>query len=240
MSASATAVIAAAGSGQRLGAGGPKAFVEVGGMPLLGHALRAAASSAVTSVVVAAPGSDIERTEELVTSLLLDLEVDVIAGGATRAESVLLATNKVRTELLLIHDAARPLAPPELFDRIVARLRAHPEVAGVIAAAPVTDTIKRGVGGTDQSEGAAVSTTLSREDLWVAQTPQGFRRDALNKAQQDALGTGTLDQATDEASLIEAAGGKVLLEPNRAPNLKITTSGDILIAEALLTRPSGV
>ncbi len=122
----------------------------------------------------------------------------------------------------------------ELVDRIVARLAASPEASGVIAAAPIADTVKRAGGRSGEEGGATVAGTLDRDLLWAAQTPQAFRVEALRDAQARAEAAGELELATDEAWLIERAGGTVLLEPAGAGNLKVTTPEDVLIAAALL------
>ena len=225
----ATAVIAAAGSGQRLGAGGPKAFVELAGRPLLGYSIDAcAAASSITALIVAAPAGSEDRAAALLESS--GLAGEVVTGGATRADSVRAALAVTSSELVLVHDAARPLAPAGLWDAIVARLQADPGAGGVIAATPVADTIKKTEGGSQR-----VSGTVPREGLWAAQTPQGFRTEALRSAQEKAEAAGTLAAATDEAMLIELAGGTVLLEQAPATNLKVTTADDLRIAEALLS-----
>jgi len=207
-------VIAAAGSGQRLGAGGPKAFVELAGRPLIEWSLAALAdASRVERIVVAAPpGHDVELAG-----------ADVVAGGETRAESVRLAMEAVESELVVIHDAARPLATPQLFDRVIARL-AESGADGVIAAAPVADTLKRA------GEGEAIAATVDRSELWAAQTPQAFPSETLRRAQA----AGDLEAATDEAWLIERLGGTVLLAAVDEPNPKVTTAADLEVAAALL------
>jgi 2-C-methyl-D-erythritol 4-phosphate cytidylyltransferase len=211
----ATAIVAAAGSGERLGAGGPKAFVEIGGRPLIVWTLDAlGAAKGIDRVIVALPPSGGELPEG----------VDSVEGGATRAESVAAALEKVDAELVLIHDAARPLVTPALVDAVLARL-AGPGVDGVIAAAPVTDTIKR-------VEGRAILATEDRAALWAAQTPQAFRTAALRQA--IATAGAEAASATDEATLIEWAGGVVAVEPAPASNLKVTTPEDLRLAELLL------
>jgi 2-C-methyl-D-erythritol 4-phosphate cytidylyltransferase len=212
-------VIAAAGSGQRLGAGGPKALVGCGGRPLIEWSLEAfAAASSIDTVVIAAPaGHEGEFGDGAV----------VVSGGATRAESVAAGLEAVSGEVVAIHDAARPLVSAELIDRLVARL-GESETDGVIAAAPVADTLK------SAGEGGRIERTVDRTGLWGAQTPQVFRVEALLAAQASAREAGELDRATDEAWLIERAGGTVLLEPSGTPNLKVTEPADLLVAEALL------
>jgi len=202
---------------------------------LLAWSLEAtAAAASIRSVIVAAPAGDgCERASALIAGMP-GLHAEVVAGGVTRADSVLAALELTGTDLVLVHDAARPLAPPALFDAIVARLEAEPGADAVIAATPVADTIKR-----EDGDSRRVAETVSREGLWAAQTPQGFRADALRDAQVAAAAAGTLVEATDEARLIEAAGGIVLIEPAPAANLKVTTPDDLLVAEALLRGLSG-
>lgn len=218
-----TAVIAAAGSGERLGAGGPKAFVPLAGRPMIAWSLDACrACGSVTAVVVAVPAGQAHDLQDVV----------MVDGGATRAESVANALDAVDTELVAIHDAARPLLTPELLDDLVAELVANPDADGVIAAAPVTDTVKKvRVDFPLDSNGNStrvIGDTLDRAELWGAQTPQVFRTQALREALR------TTDAVTDEAMLIEAAGGKVLVHDPGVANLKVTTPLDLRVAELLL------
>ena len=232
-------MIAAAGSGERLGAGGPKAFVELAGRPLIEHSLAAvAAARTVSTLVVAVPAELVDPTRQRLGGRD-GPPVTVLAGGASRAESVREALAAVATDLVAIHDAARPLAPAPLFDAVVERLAAAPGASAAIAATPVRDTVKRSAERNDAG-GGEVAETMAREYLWAAQTPQAFRTAALRTAQQTAAATGRLSGATDEASLIEAAGGTVLLEPSTAHNLKVTTAEDLRIAAALLGGSGGV
>jgi 2-C-methyl-D-erythritol 4-phosphate cytidylyltransferase len=227
-------VIAAAGSGQRLGAGGPKAFVPMAGRPMVEWSIAAfRATPSVGSLVVACPPGHAHD--------LAGGDVDLVDGGATRAESVSNALAAVGTELVAIHDAARPLVTPELIEDVVATLVADPDAAGAIAAAPIADTIKRSA--TDAAlttvEGAnavRVKQTIDRSCLWAAQTPQVFRVEALRDAL--AVDPGRLAEATDEAMMVEAAGGKVLIHPSSAENLKVTTPLDLKLAELLLAERS--
>jgi 2-C-methyl-D-erythritol 4-phosphate cytidylyltransferase len=160
-----------------------------------------------------------------------------VPGGASRSESVALALQRVETELVAVHDAARPLVTPELIDELVARLASRPDAQGVIAAAALTDTVKRarearpGKGDFPRG-GPTVAQTVSRDHLWAAQTPQVFRTAALRNA-LDA-DPQRIAAATDDAMLVEKAGGKVLVHPAPAENLKITTPLDLRIAELLL------
>ncbi len=168
--------------------------------------------------------------------------VRYVEGGATRAESVSKALALVETELVAIHDAARPLVTPALVEALVADLEARPEAAGVIAAAPVTDTIKRAsasrgsivrtVRTKEPRDGLVVGETLDRGELWRAQTPQVFRVAALREALE--VDQASRDAATDEAMLVEQAGGLVLIHPWDGENLKVTTPADLRLAELLL------
>jgi 2-C-methyl-D-erythritol 4-phosphate cytidylyltransferase len=179
---------------------------------------------AVAGVVVAVPGGHEHGLDGLERVVTVD-------GGSTRAESVANALAAVRTKYVAIHDAARPLLTPELLTDLVAILAANPDADAVIAAAPVTDTVKKvhaefRVESTQDS--TRVSETLDRSELWGAQTPQVFRTAELRTA-LDAH-----EAATDEAMLVEAAGGTVLLHDPGAPNLKVTTPLDLRVAELLL------
>jgi len=197
-------------------------------------AFRAAPS--VRSIVVACPPGHVHD--------LAGGEVVVVDGGATRARSVSNALEAVGTELVAIHDAARPLVTPELIEEVVATLLADPEAAGAIAATPVTDTIKRADRGTKrpfpmsgmENGRFVVESTLDRERLWAAQTPQVFRVDALLAAL--AGDPDEIAAATDEAMLVEQASGKVLIHPSSPENLKVTTPLDLKVAELLLAERS--
>lgn len=193
-------------------------------------ALRACES--VRSIVVAAPPGHVYDFG--------GHDLGVVSGGATRAQSVANALEAVGTELVAIHDAARPLITPELVEAIVATLEAAPEAAGAIAATPLTDTVKQVAGESrptkavaiEQKMDLAVEATLDRSRLWAAQTPQVFRAEALRRALDvDAVAR---DAATDEAMLVEAAGGTVLLHPAGPENLKVTTPLDLRVAAMLL------
>lgn len=174
------------------------------------------ASESVRSIVVACPPGYAHE--------LGGQDLAVVDGGATRAQSVANALAAVGTELVAIHDAARPLVNPALIEGVVATLCGDPGAAGAIAAVPVTDTIKRTVG-------SVIEGTLDRSTLWAAQTPQVFRAEALRAALANSPDP---DAATDEAMLLEAAGERVLVHPVAAPNPKVTTPSDLRLAELLL------
>ncbi|HET7444930.1 MAG TPA: 2-C-methyl-D-erythritol 4-phosphate cytidylyltransferase, partial [Solirubrobacterales bacterium] len=159
----------------------------------------------------------------------------MVGGGATRAESVSHALAVVETELVAIHDAARPLVTPQLIEGLIGRLEEAPEADAVIPAESITNTVKRAseksmrhLNVHNTSNCRIVSETLDRSELWGAQTPQVFRTQALREALASDV------EATDEAMLIERAGGTVLIHPSGPENLKVTTPLDLKVAELLL------
>jgi 2-C-methyl-D-erythritol 4-phosphate cytidylyltransferase len=217
----AVALIVAAGLGERLGASRPKALVELAGRPLLQWSLDVlAAVEEIERIVVALPPG-IEAPEGTVGVL----------GGAVRSESVLRALEASGAgDPVLVHDAARPLLGVELVKATLAAVEQE-GVDAAIAATPVTDTIK-------QADGEGVVTqTLDRVGLWAVQTPQVFRRKTLERALD--VSEEVLAQATDDAWLIERAGGRVAIVPAPKDNLKVTTALDLELAELLLARREG-
>jgi 2-C-methyl-D-erythritol 4-phosphate cytidylyltransferase len=218
----AVALIVAAGRGERLGSGRPKALVSIAGEPMLHWsvaALRAVAE--VERIVVALPAEFVDRAPAGTTA---------VAGGAVRSASVRAALRAVGDagDPVIVHDAARPLAESQLFTDALAELERSGADA-VVAAAPVSDTIKQ-VG----EDGRTVQRTLDRGRLWAVQTPQVFRRAALERALAGADDK-LLARATDDAWLVEQAGGPVRVLPAPAENFKITTAHDLRIAELLLS-----
>lgn len=214
-------LVPAAGAGVRLGPGAPKALRLLAGAPVLVHAVRGLREvPEVGPVVVAAPADELEQ----VRALLGPYDVRVVAGGAQRAESVAraLAALPPGVELVLVHDAARCLAPPVLFSAIVAALRAG--APAVVPVLPVHDTVKR-------VEGSRVVATLPRSDLVVAQTPQGFRREVLAEAH---LRAGPDGSHTDDAGMVEALGQPVVTVPGHGDAFKVTLPLDLLLAEEVL------
>jgi 2-C-methyl-D-erythritol 4-phosphate cytidylyltransferase len=203
-------IIPAAGSGERLGSDGPKAFVVCGGRPLVEWSVDVL-SAVCDRVIVAVPeGHEGE---------------DRIRGGAVRSESVRLALEAApEATVVVVHDAARPLLTPELVRECIAALDG---VDGAIAAAPMTDTVK------EAGEGGVVERTLDRGRLWRIQTPQVFRADVLRRALD--VDDATLAAATDDAALVEAAGGTIRLVEAPADNIKVTRPVDLALAELLLS-----
>ena len=210
-------IIAAAGTGERLGVGRPKAFVTCAGRPLVEWSV-APVTAVCDRVVVALPAAAGEVCGALSA-------VEIVEGGRSRSESVAAAVRAAPdAEAYLVHDAARPLVTRELVERCVA------EVAGgwdaAVAAAPVTDTVK------EVASDGAVLRTLERSSLWAVQTPQAFRGEALRRALD--VGPDRLAAATDDAALVEEAGGRVRVVRAPAENVKVTSQADLATAEALL------
>jgi 2-C-methyl-D-erythritol 4-phosphate cytidylyltransferase len=220
-------LVPAAGAGLRLGPGGPKALRLLAGEPLLVHAIRrVVAAPSVRMIVVAAPAVEVGAVRDLLAPVA---PVTVVAGGAERQESVSLALAAVPDEIaiVLVHDAARALTPPQLVESVAAAVRAGS--AAVIPVLPVVDTIKE-VG--PPSGGVAVEIvlgTVDRSVLRSVQTPQGFRHEVLAAAHAAAA-----DALTDDAGLVEKAGLPVTCVPGSELALKITRPLDLVLAEALL------
>ena len=210
-------LVPAAGLGVRLGPGAPKALRELCGEPLLIHAVRGLrAAPSVGPVVVAA--TDVA----LVSDLLASYDVTVVAGGAERRDSVRAALDALepQCDLVLVHDAARCLTPPSVVEAVVACLREGADA--VVPVLPVADTVK------SVADGAVVAT-LDRSQLRAVQTPQGFRREVLERAHA-AWGV----PATDDAGLVEALGIAVRTVPGSDEAFKVTRPLDLLLAEAVL------
>jgi 2-C-methyl-D-erythritol 4-phosphate cytidylyltransferase len=221
--------------------------VPLAGRPMVEWSIAAfRAVEPVRSIVVACPPGHVHE--------LGGRDLGVVEGGETRAQSVANALAAVGTELVAIHDAARPLVTPELVEGVIAALAANPEADGAIAATPVVDTIKRAAPAEEPAtlpnpassrrvivsdahrvinRSLLVEETVDRGALWAAQTPQVFRVESLREALAAYSGDGPA--ATDEAMLVEAAGGKVLIHPAPPENLKITTQFDLRIAALLLS-----
>jgi 2-C-methyl-D-erythritol 4-phosphate cytidylyltransferase len=219
------AIVVAGGDGSRLGADRPKAFVGLGGRPLLGHSIDLLEDHpAVDRIVLVVPAEWEEPATLLADELAAGKVVAAVPGGETRALSVAAGLDVVAddAEAILVHDAARPFATAELIDRLLEALATH---AGAVPAVAVTDTVKRVKGG-------RVAETLDRSELRAVQTPQAFRAEALRRAY--AAPAGALRDATDCASLVEAVGLDVAVVPGEGGNMKITSPEDLARAEKRL------
>jgi 2-C-methyl-D-erythritol 4-phosphate cytidylyltransferase len=221
----AVALVVAAGRGERLGSGRPKALVSLAGRPMLEWSLEALrAVEQVEEIVVALPAGELDAAPAGVTA---------VAGGEARSQSVLEALNASHGgDPVIVHDAARPLATPELFNRALGELE-HSGAEAVIAATPVLNTIKEVA-----ADGHTVLRTLDRGRLWAIQTPQVFRRSALARALREAEDE-LLAAATDDAWLIERTGGSVRVIDAGPRNIKVTTPTDLKLAELLIAESRG-
>jgi 2-C-methyl-D-erythritol 4-phosphate cytidylyltransferase len=224
VSSSSIAVLVAAGRGERMGAGRPKAFLLLGGRPLL---LRAAdafeAAPDVEAIVAVVPADELKAAHDLLAPLRK--VTAVVAGGATRQDSVragLKALPSTFDGVVLVHDAARALVEPALIASVI---RAAVEAGAALPVLPLVDTIKRVRDG-------AVLETLDRSQLAAAQTPQGVRRALLEEALDRAAADGVT--VTDEAMAVERLGRRVSAVVGSPRNLKITTPHDLRAAEMIL------
>lgn len=220
------AIVVAAGSGQRFGDAG-KSFAGVLGQPMAWWSLMAAAESAsVAEIVLVCGEHSLPAATSLVATIPSNKPITVVLGGARRQDSALAGIHATSdsTELVAIHDAARPLVTSAHFDAVIAAAKDH---GAAIAAAPVSDTIKRVLD-------HRVTETVPRDDLVSVQTPQAFQKDPLLRAFAEAARRGV--DVTDEAALIEQMGGAVWVVPSSASNMKVTYPGDLAIVEALLSR----
>ena len=224
MSVRVGAIVPAAGRGERLGADRPKALLDVGGAPLLVHAVHALSGAGVDAVVVAAPPEATAEVAALVPGAV------VVAGGATRQESVrrALAALPQDVEIVLVHDAARAFAPVELIEAVAAAVVAGADA--VVPVVPVADTVKQ----VDAHD--VVVATVDRSMLRAVQTPQGFRRALLEAAHAQPRAGDATGDATDDAVLVEAVGATVVTVPGSPEAFKVTRPFDVIVAAALLAQ----
>ena len=249
----AVAVLTAAGSGSRLGAGVPKALVPVGGVSLLRRAAAGlVASGAVSHVVVTAPAEEVDRFRAELAGLPDGSAgaaagrrsgIEVVAGSPrSRQASVALGLAAAlaavpQADVVIVHDAARARTPPEVTQRVVAAVRAGHEA--VVPALPVTDTVKE-VEARPAGEPEPVVGTPRRDRLRAVQTPQGFSTPVLvaaHRAGAERAGDEAL-AASDDAALVEACGGSVVVVAGDERAMKVTTPMDLALAELLLERQS--
>ena len=218
------ALVPAAGKGERLGPGAPKAIREIAGTPMLVYAVKALAASPVVDVVVVAAPSDYrEDVGSLLQPQEFTAEVFVVAGGESRSESVARALIALPddVDVVLVHDAARPLVPPEVITNVVAAVRdGHTAVVPVV---PLVDTIRT------VSGDAPLGATVSRDSLRAVQTPQGFTRDVLQRAHAEVDAP-----VTDDAGMVERLGIAVHAVDGHEDAFKVTRPLDVILAEALI------
>lgn len=222
------AVLAAAGSGERLGLDRPKSFARLGGRPLLAEPLeRLEASPWIDAIVVAAPPGWEEPAILLAEEVGAGKAVSCVTGGATRAESVRAALVEVAEDasVIIVHDAARPLLDDTVVERVLKPLAEG--FQGAVPGLPLADTVKR-------TRGNEVVETVDRADLVAVQTPQAFLADVL----RNALG-GDVAEATDCATLVEQAGGRVAVVPGDRRLVKVTEPADLELVALLLRAEHG-
>lgn len=222
------AVVPAGGRGVRMGTNVPKQFLSLGGVPLLVHALQAFENSTIISeIILVVPQDDCQYCrEDIVSSYGFTKVSQVVAGGNRRQDSVL---NGVRvadskTEIVVVHDAVRPFVTLDMITQVVDSAKAH---GASIVALPMRDTVKR-----VNAEGI-IQETLSRDGLWLAQTPQAFQRTLLLKAHQQGETDGV--DATDDAFLVERLGLPVATVQGSSDNIKVTRPEDLAMGEAILS-----
>jgi 2-C-methyl-D-erythritol 4-phosphate cytidylyltransferase len=229
------AILPAAGLGTRMVTGTatphePKQFLTLAGLPVLIHSLRAfAAVPRIEQIVVAVRRHELERTQEQIAEYKLTGKVSVVEGGDNRQQSVanaLATLSAAEDDIILVHDAVRPLIDSSTIDRTIDAVAKH---GAAIVALPAIDTIKQ-VERT--ADGAIITSTVPRERIVQAQTPQGFRFSLMQKAFADAAADGFL--GTDEASVLERAGIEVAVVMGSPKNFKITQPGDLELAEFYL------
>ena len=221
-------IVPAAGRGERLGPGAPKALRDLDGSPMLVHAVKAlTAARSVDVIVVAAPSEDVESVRALLGHLD-GVQVSVVAGGDTRQESVARALIGLGPEIdvVLVHDAARPLVPAALVDAVVAAVRSGAQA--VVPGLQLSDTVKQ------VDAASTVVGTPDRAALRAIQTPQGFRRETLRQAH--AVVDPDEPVLTDDAGLVERLGIDVAVIPGHEENFKVTRPIDLALAEAVLAR----
>ena len=215
-------IVTAGGLGSRFGGDFPKQFMALGSKPVLYHAIKTFEScSFVTEIAAVVP----EEYAITVKDYGFAKVFYIVAGKNTRAMSVYEALRHFDTGIVLVHDGVRPLVRKELVRNVAHAAFTH---GAAIAAAKVTDTIKKA------DEQGFVNTTVERENLWRAATPQGFKAELLHEAYQKAIEGGYMENATDEAFLVEKLGKPVFLVKGHEDNIKITHPHDLRIAEMLL------
>lgn len=221
------AIIAAAGRSERAGPGGPKQFRDIAGVPMLLRSLRPFAQHPhVREIVIALPSAYAHLPPPWLEQAV-NGRVCLVEGGETRALSVWAGLRALSAgcDVVLVHDAARPFVSSDTIDAVIAVAQRG---VGAVAAVAVRDTLKRAAGTSRD-----IAETVDRAGLWCAHTPQGFPRSMLEGAYQRAEAHQSRWNATDEATLVEAAGFRVELVEDRRANIKVTTPDDFILAQAL-------
>jgi 2-C-methyl-D-erythritol 4-phosphate cytidylyltransferase len=227
MTSKVVALVPAAGRGLRMGGAIAKQFLSLAGQPLIVHTLRMLHSSPVIEeIILAVPQPDRQYClDHIVIPHGFTKVTKIVSGGQQRQDSVRHALTEVRTgtEIVLVHDAVRPFLTEEMIERVVDQARVH---GAAIVALPMRDTVKQVT-----TEGF-VERTVDRSRLWLAQTPQAFRRDWLEEAHSKARTNQT--HATDDAHLVELLGRPVMIVEGSGENIKVTTPEDLVVGEAIL------
>ncbi len=216
-----TVIIAAAGSGERMGLGYNKLLKEISGKPLIAHTILALEKCRfVSDIIISASQTDMESILDIIRTEKIKKVKKIVQGGKTRTESVYAALSAIdKTDIVMVHDGARPFISEEVIKQTLLDVE---QTGATIVAVPVTDTIKEG--------GDFIEKTLDRTKLWSIQTPQVFKFDILKKAYE------TGESATDDAALVEKTGVRVKITKGEYQNIKITTPHDLMVAEALLEK----
>jgi 2-C-methyl-D-erythritol 4-phosphate cytidylyltransferase len=221
------AIVPAAGTGERMGTNRKKPYLLLNKRPLLYYTLTALDSIAsIAQIIVAvAPGDERFCQQQVLEKFHFNKSIQIIPGGSSRQESVRRLLERVPedTQLVLIHDGARPLITPELLEQAIAETMVW---KATVLAVPVKDTIK------SANDTLQIEKTISRERLWAIQTPQTFERSVIQEAHQRASQEGFI--GTDDAALVERMGVQVKIVMGSYDNIKITTPEDLIVAEALL------
>jgi len=219
-----TLVIPAAGSGQRFGSEVPKQFLPLLGVSILAHSLRAFAGL-VDEAVISGTAENHERLASVVREAEVSFPVTVVLGGRTRMHSVATALDRAQGAVVLVHDAVRPLVPRHCITACLSALQDH---SCAVVAVPCAATVKRVAAG-------VIVETVERSALWLAQTPQGFRREIGTRAFARALAEGW--ECSDDMQVLERCGQQPVIVPGDPRNLKITTRDDLALAQALMAMP---
>lgn len=221
------ALVPAAGRGLRMGGSVPKQYLAIGGLPLIVHSLRALqAAPSIDAIILAVPSADIAYCRsDIVDAHRFAKVTQIVSGGDERQDSVrnALALVDERVEIVVVHDAVRPFVTVQMIEDVVKKARA---VGAAIIALPMRDTVK------EVGPDGVIRRTVDRQPLWLAQTPQAFRRDWLFEAHRKARLEGI--KATDDAYLLEWAGRPVSVVEGSGDNIKVTRPEDMVIGESIL------